>query len=201
MTMRYAMASGYAEFMERLQNGILIPRPVNALAYCGVGSKLPVAEKGEREEKGYGLRYMYAPDEVWMNAGDVSEECKEVLASMLQIPKEEVVPYLDEILEGQKTVFVPFVNTASRQPVLLPIYFVIMFTGSNGMCAGNTREEALIQGLSEIYERYAQYFIFRNNPVIHANSGQTAWSFRNERRGHSEVNGVGIPGQTAYLSL
>ena len=35
MTMRYAMASGYAEFMERLQNGILIPRPVNTLAYCG----------------------------------------------------------------------------------------------------------------------------------------------------------------------
>ena len=166
MTMRYAMASGYAEFMERLQNGILIPRPVNSLAYCGEGSKLPAAEREEREENGYGLIYMYSPDEVWMNAGDVSEECKEVLASMLQIPKEEVVPFLDEILEGQKTVFVPFVNTASRQPVLLPIYFVIMFTGSNGMCAGNTREEALIQGLSEIYERYAQYFIFRNNPVI-----------------------------------
>lgn len=166
MTMRYAMASGYAEFMERLQNGILIPRPVNSLAYCGEGSKLPAAEREEREENGYGLRYMYSPDEVWMNAGDVSEECKEVLASMLQIPKEEVVPFLDEILEGQKTVFVPFVNTMSLQPVLLPIYFVIMFTGSNGMCAGNTREEALIQGLSEIYERYAQYYIFRNNPVI-----------------------------------
>lgn len=166
MTMRYAMASGYAEFMERLQNGILIPRPVNALAYCGEESKLQASEKEKREEKGYGLRYMYAPDEVWMNAGDISEECKEVLASMLQISKDEVVPFLDEILEGQKTVFVPFVNTTSLQPVLLPIYFVIMFTGSNGMCAGNTREEAIIQGLSEIYERYAQYFIFRNNPVI-----------------------------------
>ena len=166
MTMRYAMASGYAEFMERLQNGILIPRPINALAYCGEESKLPSAEREDREENGYDLRYMYSPDEVWMSAGEISEECKNVLASMLRIPKEEVVPFLDEILEGKKTVFVPFVNTASRQPVLLPIYFVIMFTGSNGMCAGNTREEAVIQGLSEIYERYAQYFIFRNNPVI-----------------------------------
>ena len=166
MTMRYAMASGYAEFMERLQNGILIPRPVNALAYCGEESTLTTEEKQERESCGCALSYLYAPDEVWMKADEISDECREVLAAMLSIPQNMVGAFLDDIFEGKKALFAPFMDVRTDKTVLLPVYFVIMFTGSNGMCAGNTRAEAIIQGLSEIYERYAQFLIFRDNPVI-----------------------------------
>ena len=35
--------------------------------------------------------------------------------------------------------------------------------GTNGMCAGNTPEEALIQGISEVFERYVIRSIFREN--------------------------------------
>ena len=157
MTMRYAMASGYAEFMERLQNGILIPRPVNALAYCGEESTLTTEEKQERESCGCALSYLYAPDEVWMKADEISDECREVLAAMLSIPQNMVGAFLDDIFEGKKALFAPFMDVRTDKTVLLPVYFVIMFTGSNGMCAGNTRAEAIIQGLSEIYERYAQF--------------------------------------------
>ena len=37
----------------------------------------------------------------------------------------------------------------------LPVHFLQVFTGTNGMAAGNTYEEAVVQGLSEIFERYS----------------------------------------------
>ena len=40
-----------------------------------------------------------------------------------------------------------------------------MYT-SNGMCAGNTREEALVQGMSEIIERYVQKRLFIEKPTL-----------------------------------
>lgn len=41
-----------------------------------------------------------------------------------------------------------------------------MFYGSNGMSAGNTREEALVQGMSEVVERYVQKRIFSDRPAL-----------------------------------
>lgn len=40
------------------------------------------------------------------------------------------------------------------------------FYGSNGMCAGNSPEEALVQGLSEIIERVVQRRIFTEKPAL-----------------------------------
>ena len=37
--------------------------------------------------------------------------------------------------------------------------------GSNGMCAGNTPAEALVQGLSEIFERYAIQEVLAGNII------------------------------------
>lgn len=39
------------------------------------------------------------------------------------------------------------------------------YYGSNGMCAGNTPEEALVQGISEIIERYVQKKIIRGQYI------------------------------------
>ncbi len=40
-----------------------------------------------------------------------------------------------------------------------------MLTGSNGMCAGNSREEAILQGISEVFERQVHYELVLNNIV------------------------------------
>ena len=37
---------------------------------------------------------------------------------------------------------------------------------TTGLCAGNSKYEALVQGLSEIAERYSRYVIFRDNLVL-----------------------------------
>ena len=48
----------------------------------------------------------------------------------------------------------PFYNVTKKAIELLPYEIVFNNCTSNGMCAGNTPKEAIIQGLSEIIERY-----------------------------------------------
>ncbi len=54
---------------------------------------------------------------------------------------------------------VPFYRPGKAEPVYLPYNLLNLFTGSNGMAAGNTYEEAMVEGISEILERYAQSII------------------------------------------
>lgn len=55
-----------------------------------------------------------------------------------------------------KYLCVPIINYSSNKQCYMP-YAVKMTTyGSNGMVAGNTKQEALVEGISEIIERYVQ---------------------------------------------
>ena len=54
----------------------------------------------------------------------------------------------------------PFYDVAQDRVVYLPRTFLLNAVTSNGMCAGNTPEEALVQGLSEVLERYVQREIY-----------------------------------------
>jgi ribosomal protein S12 methylthiotransferase accessory factor len=64
--------------------------------------------------------------------------------------------WLEAIQTGHTFTSVPFVSVTNKRLEYLPVSIIIAFNGSNGMCAGNTREEALVQGLAEVYERQAQ---------------------------------------------
>lgn len=54
-------------------------------------------------------------------------------------------------------------DTTANLTIPLPI--VDYYYGSNGMCAGNTFEEALVQGIAEIIERYVQKKIILGKDV------------------------------------
>jgi len=54
----------------------------------------------------------------------------------------------------------------SGETVYFPSTILDLSVGSNGMCAGNTPGEALIQGLSEIYERYVLMRIHTDENII-----------------------------------
>ncbi|MDO4488945.1 MAG: YcaO-like family protein [Eubacteriales bacterium] len=43
--------------------------------------------------------------------------------------------------------------------------WLLYFTGSNGMAAGNTLEEAMVEGLSEIVERYSQMVMYEGKVI------------------------------------
>jgi YcaO-like protein with predicted kinase domain len=55
----------------------------------------------------------------------------------------------------------------------VPINFVSYIHGSNGMAAGNTLEEALIQACCEIFERYSQIEIIKSETVVPTLSEET----------------------------
>lgn len=135
-----ARASGYAEFMERLQTGFLLPEGMGRI-----------------------------PGTVWLSGEEAAARGGDLLAkTLLRIRHTDggfdflplnVKEYLeqwsfDANAEG-KISAVPFQKLDEEETAFLPENILRAYYFTNGSCAGNCREEALIQGLSEIAERFA----------------------------------------------
>lgn len=50
----------------------------------------------------------------------------------------------------------PFIQQSTQQTVYVPVNLIANLYASNGMAAGNSKYEARVQGLSEIFERYVK---------------------------------------------
>ena len=50
----------------------------------------------------------------------------------------------------------PFTRQSDQQTVYIPMNIIGNLYVSNGMSAGNTANEARVQGLSEVFERYVK---------------------------------------------
>ena len=61
--------------------------------------------------------------------------------------------------QGLFDVFVDSYSFSSGEYVEIPVKFIEAITGSSGLAAGNTIEEAFVQGICEIFERYTTYKI------------------------------------------
>ncbi len=147
-TKEASLCSAYSEFTERLQNGILFPLKNND--------------------------FYYSPDEIIKNIDKLTENelnfIKEVffknevnldeLYSLLEIHSKMQGIYIGT--EPKKLIFVPFYDLIKKEEIFLPISLIHRKNRSNGMSAGNTKEEALVQGFSEIFERYAKREIINN---------------------------------------
>ena len=134
----YALASGLAELMERLQTGYLFPEEC-----C-------------------------APfDREWMEARALAEAggalLGETLRSIRQADGEDydaaaleayLDPWRSDAQDGRMAV-IPFRERKTGRTQYLPESMLRAYYFTNGSCAGNTGEEAMVQGLSEIAERYA----------------------------------------------
>lgn len=82
---------------------------------------------------------------------------------------------IDDLIDLQSSSFsrgvcsIPFTNARNGEIVYFPVNLLDNLYGSNGMSAGNTEYEALVQGLSEIIERYVKREIITRGialPVI-----------------------------------
>lgn len=147
MTFSYALASAHGEFMERMQNLAIIRS--NSLAYkegkfiCGNSEYISFLER-----KNLLLNYQYAPDEEYIVV--TTDNYEDILKS-IGFPSKEL---LLKKYQGKKISMLPFYNVTTKTTDFLPYEIVFNNCTSNGMCAGNTPKEAIIQGLSEIIERY-----------------------------------------------
>ena len=141
----YALASAYGEMMERLQNQA--PFRLNtdlseeALQYKG---------------------FYYAPDEKHLSMAEVlnsKEDWMQKQTARLDpsIDKKELLQKWQGV-SYEKTpsdfIALPYLNVKTHRLSYIPIKMISKMYMSNGMCAGNTQEEALVQGLSEVLERH-----------------------------------------------
>lgn len=140
----YAIASAYAESIERLQNQF-------------IGKNFKFDKYVEKY-----LDFTYSLDEKNLNIKEVIVLLEEIYDFDREFFKSVIKSIYNE---NQLILSVPFYNINKGNLINIPIDSQDFLYGSNGMCAGNTIEEALVQGISEVIERYVSREIIENNIV------------------------------------
>lgn len=126
------------------------------------------------------INYHVDPDEVVKSSKEIIEENNSFVKQYFKVRNMEKasarekrkafeeVQKLDLIKfdAENKYLTTPFYSMREQKIMYLPSFAYKSSYGSNGMAAGNTREEALIQGLSEILERYIQLKVFSEKIVF-----------------------------------
>jgi ribosomal protein S12 methylthiotransferase accessory factor len=158
---QFALASAYGEFMERLQNLVFthFDRDYEERHEWSRGFYLSPDEKripfpaACKALEGFSLRGRIPLDA----RQRIDSECLEQLSADVRGCGHEVL------------LSIPFYSASRRDTVCLPWSFLKYYCGTNGMCAGNTAEEAAVQGLAEVLERYVNRTVLEGGvtpPVV-----------------------------------
>lgn len=145
----YAMASAYAEFFERLEN-----QHLNSFVQLS-------------DENTYGF-YLFS-DEKIIHYEELMQQKDAFIKFYLDTTKISKDDFLKlHVYDSCKTgvensyISVPFFDYKENRVVYLPYSIYRPWYGSNGMCAGNSPAEALVQGMAEIFERIVMKEIIEN---------------------------------------
>ncbi|NDV83399.1 YcaO-like family protein [Bacteroides sp. 51] len=149
----YSLASGLAEFMERLQNRLLI-HPKKKSNYK-VFSDNSINRK-ETE------MYSYDKRESKVEATTLDAEICTELMKLCNIQTLDAFRSFISVISQAPISLVPFYSFFDKSEVFLPIDLIWGMTGSNGMASGNTPQEAILQAVCEIFERYVVSEIYWN---------------------------------------
>lgn len=167
VTKELARASGHAELMERLQTG-----------YRGSGT-------------------IHFNDAKALTKEEILAQCTQYLsATAARITAKEGVPMTAEHLadaacgfgKQEKGATLPYLNVETGELVYFPISLIRVLCSSTGLAAGNSTEEALVQGFSEIVERYCQDRFLREKltpptvPDEYLKKFSTAWNIITQTR-------------------
>ncbi len=178
MTKEFAMASGYAEFFERMQNGMFrfrMEKPTEEISFVNSPD-----EEHLTVEQALGIEKIANKNE---NQKEKQEENNKIQNSFFEnilkqngkdeITNEEKIDYIKEILneksnlvEKEEYNYLPYYSVKNKNLEYIPDRLFSYLFDTNGMCAGNSPEEALIEGLSEILERYAGMRIFKDKITL-----------------------------------
>lgn len=157
----YARASAYAELIERMQNDLL-----GDLNATSLETKYPFRLYYDEVYKT--SEEIVCDDNAYMSMyfnrrGLNGETVENKVSHFIQLQK------LDELYYGEhnKYLTIPFYSYKEGRLVYLPRNVYRLSYGSNGMSAGNSFEEAMVQGLSEIIERYVQKKIIKEKISLH----------------------------------
>lgn len=136
----YAIASAYAELTERINN------------YCFARFSTTILNDKPYSDTRIKINHFSYRDKgksyddilTWLKllSGNIEENIKPIAQILL-----------DYCLEFNMESIPSIKLTSDNGEIYLPVTLLNYFYGTNGMCAGNTLSEALVQGFSEIIER------------------------------------------------
>jgi YcaO-like protein with predicted kinase domain len=157
ITEELAKASAYAELTERLSAGLYYPAFEEQVRF-----HLPVIYSSETNRF---LNYEWMRGYVHAHQEELDNPLtiEELLQRETQLKRED----LEEIKACEMARhWVDGYSLLREKTMKVPVKFLAYIHGSNGMAAGNTIEEAMIQASCEILERYAQINIVKPEKVI-----------------------------------
>lgn len=155
MDSNYALASAYGEFMERLQNKMLyFTTKYSSKQFILYNNSLSDSSNPV-------LDFRYFPDEIFKTISD--EELCFWGNKLLPFSTLFQTPVTTKLYDMP---FLEFYNAMSDEIENLPYDLIRFASGSTGLCAGNTPQEAIVQGLNEIFERYVLQRIYIDKPIL-----------------------------------
>lgn len=109
---------------------------------------------------------LYYPDQVAFELGGdyLSDELLEIYDASGELSDEDLVDFNSDYED--KVVALPFEKCFSGEKVYIPLNILSNLYVSNGLASGNTAEEAKVQALSEIFERYAKIEIIKHGYAL-----------------------------------
>ncbi len=148
-TKLFALASGHAELYERYCN---LQNPI----FCSTLNSNKFYELSY-QEKGYCL----SPDEVFLSAETAINISPRIInfCNSINDNRNSLLKYFQTNYE-KGILSLPFQGLNINSTITLPLNLLFMVAGSSGSAAGNTIEEALVQGCSELCEHYVENAIY-----------------------------------------
>lgn len=158
----FSLASAYAELMERLQNNLKF----YGEKYCTENflKTLPKDSEFRKriEQDDLVLHYESFHDEKYIR---IHELISDEDSACFKLFSEENINFLKQKIDlNLSELCVPYYNIGKNKLEYLPVKNEK--TGSNGMCAGNSPEEALVQGICEVFERYVLKKVLLHDVVL-----------------------------------
>ncbi len=157
ITEELAKASAYAELTERLSAGLYYPAFEEQVRF-----HLPVIYSAETNSF-LNYEWMQGYVRAHQEELDNSLTVEKLLQREKQLKKEDLEEIKDSEMAGH---WVDGYSLLRDEQIKVPIKFLAYIHGSNGMAAGNTIEEAMIQASCEILERYAQITIVKPEKIV-----------------------------------
>ena len=164
-----ALASAYGEFMERLSNGMLLQRMgIDIFPHYSCGCMLPIDVIAQG---GHLIDTLLTAMQTEQGGG--AHQADGRLSNLTFHPEERILALSAwNMRTGADVLCLPYTGLLSGKEEMLPLPFIHHY-GSNGMASGNTMQEAIVQAVSEIFERWSQYCIFTRKltpPVVERSS-------------------------------
>ena len=157
ITPELAEASAYAELAERFSAGLFYPVFEEQVRFN--------APALYNEEANRFLNYEWMKGYVHAHQDDLENPLRieGLLANERHLTDKDIEDIKNSRMARH---WVDGFSIIRQESVKVPVNFITYIHGSNGMAAGNTIEEAMVQASCEIFERYAQIQIIKPEKIV-----------------------------------